>query len=133
MIKNIKIFLFFFAISISGPLFSQITSDINTAFSTGNADLLSGHFNSRIKLSIFDKEYDPSQTQAKEIMRGFFRDNPPVSFVMKFESEKKDSKFIIGDLKTSTGNYRVNIFFKKFDGKDLIHLLKIEKGNASTF
>lgn len=130
--KRIKLIIFFAALALSPALYGQITTDITKSFKAGDADLLAVYFNSRIKLSIFDKEYEPSQTQGKEIMREFFRDHPPVSFELKFESAKKDSKFIIGSLKTKSGNYRVNVFFKKFDGKDLIHLLKIEKENAST-
>ena len=130
--KRIKLMILFAVMALSPALYGQITNDISKSFRTGDADLLAGYFNNRIKLSIFDKEYEPSQTQGKEIMREFFRDHSPISFEMKFESAKKDSKFIIGSLKTNSGNYRVNVFFKKFDGKDLIHLLKIEKENAST-
>lgn len=107
--------------------------DIQKAFKTGDADLLARHFNARISLNILNKEYDPSQAQAKEIMRDFFRSYPPIDFRQKFESEKKDSKFVIAILHTSNGAYRVNIFFRNVDGKDLVHLLRIEKEDESAF
>jgi hypothetical protein len=133
--KRIKhLFVLILLFCMVQATFSQgIGSDINRSFRTGDADLLSEYFNSRLKLSILNHEYDPSQQQAKEIMREFFRDHNPSSFEQKFESEKKGSRFIIGVPKTSTGDYRVNVFFKKFDDKDLIHLLRIEKENESTF
>jgi hypothetical protein len=115
-------------------IFGQnIGVDIVKSFKTGDADLLSKHFNVRVNLNILNKEYDPSQAQAKEILREFFRTYPPLDFKIKFESEKKDSRFIIGTLSTSSGTYRVNLFFRNIDGKDLIHLLRIEKEDESSF
>ena len=111
----------------------KISAEILKSFKTGDVELLSRHFNNRVSLNILDKEYDPSQAQAKEIMREFFRNNPPLDFNLKFESIKSDSRFFIGILYTSRGKYRVNIFLRSVDGRDLIHLLRIEREDESAF
>jgi hypothetical protein len=111
----------------------NLRDNIVKSFKTGDADLLSKHFNARINLNILNKEYDPSQAQAKEIMREFFRTYPPLDFSIKFESEKKDSRFIIGTLTAESGTYRVNLFFRSVDNQDVIHLLRIEKEDESPF
>ena len=74
-----------------------------------------------------------SKAQAKEIMRDFFNKNKPGSFKIIFEGGKEDSNFSIGTLVTSSGNYRVNIFFKKFGNNNLVHLLRIEKDDGRAF
>ena len=110
-----------------------ISSDIVKGFRTGDPVQLTGHFDDVIKLSILGKEYETGKEDATTILAKFFKDAPPVSFEIKFESEKKDSKFAVAILKTAAESYRVNIFFKKSGNKEVIHLLRIEKENEPSF
>ena len=111
----------------------KIYDDIGQSFKTGDTELLSTYFYKRINLSILSKEYDPSQSQAKVIISNFFRNHPPTGFEVKFESEKKNSHFIIGTMKTSEKDYRVNVFLKNIDDETLIHFLKVEEENETLF
>jgi Domain of unknown function (DUF4783) len=121
-------------VSMATSSFAQkIYDDISQSFKTGDTELLSAYFYTRINLSILSKEYDPSQSQAKVIISNFFRNHPPTGFDVKFESEKKDSHFIIGTMKTAEKNYRINVFFKNIDDEILIHFLKIEEENETLF
>ena len=104
-----------------------------SGFQTGNADALSAHFNERFQLIILGVDYRISKAQATEIMRDFFKKYPPVSFSVLFKGEKKESYFIIGKLVTRSDVFQINIFFRKTDSSNLIHLLEIEKENESTF
>ena len=111
-----------------------ISPDIARGFRSGDCSLLNTHFNDSIKLNILNKEYETGKNEASTILGKFFTEHPPVSFEIKFESEKKDSKFAIAILNTrGNENYRVNIFFLKAGNKDVIHLLRIEKENESSF
>ena len=115
-------------------LFAQKVPDpVVKAFQQGNIDVLSEFFNVRLQVNISDHEYMCSKAQAKEIMREFFNNNKPASFSIIFEGGKEDSNFSIGNLVTNNGNYRVNVFFRKFDGVYLIHLLRIEKDDKKSF
>ena len=118
-------FPFMFGQSIPEPIVSS--------FRTGNTEQLSNYFHDRLQVNLRDQEHICSKAQAKEIMREFFSKSKPVSFNIIFEGGKEDSKFAIGSLKTTNGNYRINIFFKKFDNKYLIHLLRIEKDDERAF
>ena len=115
-------------------LFSQkVPEQMVRAFANGNVDILSEYFNERLQINLPEQEFLCSKAQAKEIMRDFFSKNKPSSFKIIFEGGKSDSNFSIGTLTSSTGKYRVNIFSKKFDGKNLVHLLRIEKDDNRTF
>jgi hypothetical protein len=114
--------------------FSQnVSPEMINAFSKGDVEVLSNFFHERLKVSITDHEYTCSKAQAKEIVRDFFNKNKPGSFEIIFEGGKADSNFAIGTLKTNGGNYRVNIFFRKTNTHNLVHLLHIEKDNVRAF
>jgi hypothetical protein len=121
-------------VSIATSSYAQkIYDDISQSFKTGDTELLSAYFYYRINLSILSKEYDPGESESKIIISNFFRNHPPTDFEVKFESEKKNSHFIIGTMKTLEKDYRINIFLKNIDNETLIHFLKIEEENETLF
>jgi len=111
----------------------NIPNELQDAFKSGNAETIANYFSDRIKLSILEKQYEPSKAQAKEILRDFFLHHPPTGFEIRFESEKPNSHFFIASLNTAEENYRINIFFKHINGENKIHLLKIERNNERSF
>lgn len=112
------------------PVFTQeIPANLIHGFQTGNADELLAHFNDRFELTILGVDYKVSKSQATEILRDFFKNNPPSSFSILHKGDKKDSNFAVGRLVTKTNKFRVNIFFRKTAEKNLIYLLVIEKEN----
>lgn len=111
----------------------KIPDEITKAFHKGDVETLSGYFNVHLQINIDEKEYMCSKAQAKEIMRGFFGSNKPSNFSIKFEGSKDNSSYAIGELLTNNGNYRVNLYFRKFNGVYLIHLLKIERDDKKSF
>ncbi len=115
---------------LSQSLYAQGDKEIVTlSFRTGDPGLLMDYFEETIQLNILDNESESTREQAVEILKKFFRENPPKDFNIKFSSDKENSKFIIGSLHTDKTSYRINLFFKKNEGKNLIHLLRIEEEN----
>jgi hypothetical protein len=117
-------------------LFAGITvfgQDVTNEFRSGNADGLSAYFNDRLELTITGVDYRVSKAQATEILRNFFKNDPPSSFSVLHKGDKKDSNFAVGKLVTRTNTYRVNIFFRKSNESNLIYLLEIEKENEAKF
>jgi hypothetical protein len=111
----------------------QIPAKLIQAFQKGDADALAPHFNERIELTLLGVDHRISQSQAKEIMRDFFKKYPPASFEIMFKGDKKDSNFAVGKLKSQTETFRVNLFFKKIGEQDLLHLMEIEKDDGSSY
>jgi hypothetical protein len=111
----------------------QVPAKLVQAFQAGDADALAPHFNERFQLILLGVDHRISQSQAKEIIREFFKKYPPVSFEIMFKGDKKDSNFAVGRLRTKTETFRVNLFFKKIGDQNLLHLLEIQKDNDSSF
>jgi hypothetical protein len=97
------------------------------AFRAGNAEELTKHFYNNIELIILEKEDVYSKTQAEQILRKFFTDHRPSSFNIIHEGGKETSRYAIGSLSTSSGNFRVSFLIKNQDGTPLIHQLRIEE------
>lgn len=102
---------------------------VTRCFRSGDPALLKEYFENTLQINILDEESEATREEAVEILREFFRQNPPKDFNIKFSSDKENSKFIIGSLRTDKTSYRINLFFKKREGKNLIHLLRIEEEN----
>jgi hypothetical protein len=105
----------------------EIPQDMISGFRLGKAELISKYFVSNVELTIDSKENIYSSTQAEIILKDFFKKNAPQSFNIIHEGGKAESKYAIGNLKTSQGNYRITILLKQVDGKTFIHQLRIEK------
>lgn len=132
IMKNI--ILIIVAIFTGFTVFSQeIPVKLMHGFQTGNADELSVHFNERFQLTLLSTDYRVSKSQATEILRDFFKKYPPTDFSILFKGDKKDSNFAVGKMTTKSTVFRVNIFFRKINDTNLIHLLEIEKDNDTKF
>lgn len=108
----------------------KIPNTINVAFQTGDAKLLSDHFNQNVELVVLDNDNVYSKAQAQQIVNNFFSQFSPVkdnAFSVIHSSGKGDAKSVIGKLKTEKGNFRVYFLLKKDSGKEYIHQLRIEK------
>ena len=104
-----------------------IPEKIILSVKAGNASELAEYFYSNIELVILGKEDVYSKTQAEQILRKFFADHRPTSFKIIFEGGKETSRYAIGSLTTSTGDFRVYFLIKDQDGSPLIHQLRIEE------
>jgi len=105
----------------------EIPADVIRGFSQGNATIIANYFKGTVELTIDNKENIYSSTQAEIILKDFFKKSPPQSFKIIHEGGKGVSKYAIGTLKTSQGNYRITMLFKLENNSPYIHQLRIEK------
>jgi len=124
---QLVLFLPVFAVQTDG-----IPEEIILSVRAGNAAELAKYFYSNIELVILEKEDVYSKTQAEQILRKFFTDHRPTSFKIIFEGGKETSRYAIGSLTTSNGNFRVYFLIKDQDGSPLIHQLRIEQEDEDT-
>ncbi|MBN1951811.1 MAG: DUF4783 domain-containing protein [Bacteroidales bacterium] len=106
-----------------------IPEDIVSAFRSGNAGALCSYINQTVELTIDNKEEIYSKSQAEVILKDFFSKHHPKSFNILHQANKTSSKYAIGDLETSSGNYRVTFLLKSVNSKVFIHQLRIENSN----
>ena len=125
IITIVSLFLFSFSYQQS-----NLPDELFNAIRAGNAKELSNFFNSNIELNILEREGVYSKLQAEQIIKEFFRKNVPNRFVKNHEGGKDGSKYGIGTLNASTGQYRVSFFMMKTGkGEYLIHKFIIEDDN----
>ncbi len=110
------------------PIEEDITS-ITKALNSGDATTLSKYFDSDVELSILDNEDIYSKAEASKIISTFFADNITKSFAKAHSGQSKgsDSQYVIGNLSTSVGAYRVYIYMKVSGKNYLIQELRIDK------
>ena len=106
---------------------AQVPDEIILSLKTGNSKVLSGYFNDNVELVVLDNDNVYSKAQAKQIVANFFDRFTPESFNVIHQGGKDDSKYVIGNLKTNNGNFRIYFLLKKNNDKDYIHQLRIEK------
>ncbi|TNF43205.1 MAG: DUF4783 domain-containing protein [Bacteroidetes bacterium] len=127
-IKKITFTLLFFSgfIIFSNQLKAQVPDEIIQSLKTGNSKTLSAYFNQNVELVVLENDNVYSKAQAQQIVNKFFSSNPPESFSIIHQGGKEGAQYVIGNLVTGKGTYRVYFLLKKSDGKEYIHQLRIE-------
>lgn len=123
----------FIILIISGIVFganntnAQIPDEILISLQNGDSKKLSQYFNQNVELVVLENDNVYSKAQAQQIVSKFFSNNKPESFSVIHQGGKEGAKYVIGNLKTNTGSFRIYFLLKSNDGKDYIHQLRIEK------
>ncbi len=109
---------------------SSLPSGLFNAIRAGDAKALANYFNTDVELIIIEKDGVYSKLQAEQIIKDFFLKNVPGRFVKNHEGGKDESRYGIGTLNTSTGQYRISFFLMKtVTGEYLIDKFIIEDDN----
>jgi hypothetical protein len=128
-INKLGLTLFFFTglLFFSNQLKAQVPDEILQSLKSGDSKTLSEYFNQNVELVVLENDNVYSKAQAQQIVNKFFSSNVPESFNIIHNGGKEDARYVIGNLATSTGSFRVYFLLKKNNGKDYIHQLRIEK------
>ncbi len=121
--------LIFFSSVIPGPDQGDIPEGILVAMKSGNAAALSKYFFTNIELTVNDIEGIYSKGQAELIIRDFFSKHVPNNFTILHKGGKEGSRYGIGTLFSSDGEFRVTMLIKMSENQSYIHQLRIEKEN----
>lgn len=107
----------------------NVPGALANAFKSGNAKELSFYFSEKVDMALADGSKEYSKEEAGKLMTDFFSANKVNDFTVNHHGKRNESSFIVGTLSTSSGNYRINCFFKKMGDKFLIHQIRIDKNN----
>jgi len=125
--------IIFFLLLISGITIlpnhvqAQIPDEIISSLKTGDSKTLSEFFNQNVELVVLENDNVYSKAQAQQIVGKFFESNTPESFNVIHQGGKEGAKYVIGNLKTNNGSFRIYFLLKTSDEKNYIHQLRIEK------
>lgn len=106
---------------------NEVPAELVAAFKRGSSDAVSAYFNENVDMVVPQAENLYAKNQAKGILADFFRKNQVRDFVVVHRGNKESASFLIGNLITSGGSYRVSIFTRKTGAQLLVYQLRIEK------
>lgn len=103
--------------------------DITRAISSGDASALGQYFDETVTVAVADQEDIYDKAGAVNAVKQFFAKNQPKTFSQVHQGASKgaDSQYVIGNLTTGSGTYRVYIYVKTSGGKMLIQELRFDK------
>lgn len=99
--------------------------DIVTALKQGDVGGLSKLFDGNVEINMAGKSNSYSKAQAEIILKDFFAKNSVKSFELAHQGGD-NSRFGIGNLTTSGGNYRVTFFLQKKGNTVVLSELRFE-------
>jgi hypothetical protein len=123
----LPLMLLIFSFFTVSQVFAQIPDEIILSLKSGNAKVLATYFNQNVELVIPENDNVYSKAQAEQIVTNFFVRNQPERFSIIHQGGKEGAQYVIGNLVTKQGTFRVYFLLKKTTGKDIIHQLRIEK------
>ena len=89
------------------------SDDVVAAIKAGNARMLANYFGNAVEISLPDKDGTFSKSQAEMMMKDFFANHPPASFIVNQKGASTGgSKFIIGTYKSGSVVYKVYLLLK---------------------
>ena len=112
-ITSISLFLTSFSTNYS-------IEEVLAALRSGNAAQLAKYFDSRVDISLPDKNDNFSRNQAEMIIKDFFLAHEVKNFQVKHKGENNGSQFFIGVLQTKNGNFRTKLYLKQKGNQQVV-------------
>jgi hypothetical protein len=112
--------------AFSGP--EETSAQVTAALQAGNAADVAKNFNAMVDLTLpgYDDTY--SKTQAGQILKDFFTQNPVRSFKITRQGSSPDgSQYTIGSLEAGKKVYRVYFIIKSVNGQNLVQQLQVQE------
>ncbi|MFN8316526.1 MAG: DUF4783 domain-containing protein [Chitinophagales bacterium] len=107
---------------------AQSVDQIGGYLQSGNAGELSKYFQSNVEINLKDGGNSYSKSQAEQVLSNFFSKHTPRSFAVAHQGTSPEgSKYIIGNLVTSAGNFRVYVYTKPAGGGVSIQEIRFEE------
>ena len=126
MKKLISVVFVALSFFIHTALKAQSIDGVVTGIKKGNATQITDNAGDSFSLTIMDKSNNYSKADAAKVIKDFFGKNVVKSFDVKHKGNSPNGQYAIGTLTTSAGNYRVNIFMKKENNKEVIKELRFQ-------
>lgn len=100
---------------------------LETAFTTGDAAKIVAQGKDKMIINIADKEGVYSQSQASQVLKNFFTQNPGSSFKFTFKGkESEEGAFAIGTYASKKSSFRVTVKWAKISADYKIESISID-------
>lgn len=116
--------LFIFSFTLSAQNFDNIVS----AFKNGDAVAVAKNFEGNVEITIKTGTTSYSKSQGEMVIKNFFASHKPKSFTVAHEgTSPQGSKYFIGSLTSSAGNYRTYVYAKTVKNELVIQEIRFEE------
>ncbi len=116
-----------FGATSSAQIVGDVFMPISKYLERGDAESLSAWFSDNLEISIFARTNDASRSQARQIMKSFFKSHTPRSFRVSHKAGRPNMKYALGLLSAGGEMFQVTIFVGLEDEEYRIQQLKIER------
>lgn len=101
---------------------------INIAIKTGYVDALAEYIGEEMDLALNNENAIVSKKEAITKLKAFFHEHKPLSFQILHQGKSaREMQYAIGKLETIKGDFRVSIYTKMENGKEIIKQLSFDK------
>lgn len=121
--------LFLAAVFVYGSVLAQPQVDeVYRTLNAGEVANVVKYFDNIVDITIKDEQSTYSKSQAEMVLRNFIAKNPVQSFTLKHKGNaaSDNTTYLIGELKTTRGSFRVYLSFKQKGKNYLLQRLKFE-------
>lgn len=105
----------------------DVFTPIGKYLAEGHAEKLSAWFSDNLEITIFSSSNDASRSQARQIMKSFFKSYTPRSFEVTHTAGRSNMKYALGTLNAGGEVFLVTIFVALKDDSYQIQQIKIER------
>ena len=105
----------------------DVFAPIGKYMAMGDAEKLSAWFSDNLEVTIFSSSNDSSRSQARQIMKSFFKSYTPRSFEISHTAGRSNMKYALGTLNAGGEVFLVTIFVAFQDDSYRIQQIKIER------
>lgn len=122
--------LFLAAVLVCGSAYAQPqVDDVYRTLNAGEIASVVKYLDKVVDITINDDQSTYSKSQAEMVLRNFFSRHTILSFAIKHKGNaaSDNTTFLIGELRTARGTFRVYLGFKQKDKQFLLKQLKFEQ------
>jgi hypothetical protein len=107
---------------------AQNFETISTALKSGDASSIARNFEGNVEITIKNGSTSYSKSQAEIVLKNFFATHKPKSFSISHQGTSPEgSKYFIGKLSTSAGNFRTYVYAKVSGSRMIIQEIRFEE------
>ena len=105
----------------------DVVQETSNAFRTGDTAKLVQVMSDKLQIILNGQQQQLAKDAAGKKLSDFFSRNKPASFSVIHQSQKGTSGYMIGQLKTQSGDFRVHCLIASNANKNKITQIRIEK------
>ena len=113
--------------TVHGQSAREVIDEVGESFIDGSVERLVKYFDERVEITLMGRRQEYSKAQAQYVMTQFFQDYPSGSFGILHRGTADGVAYALGELRSSTGTFEVNIFVKVDPGASRVTEIRFDQ------